>query len=46
MLHIISGVIDTATASLSAGDAVVTDDGSNLQLAVTADAEALWFNLP
>ena len=46
MLHIVSGAIDTATASLGAGDAVVIDDGSKLQLAVTADAEALWFNLP
>ena len=46
MLHIVSGAIDTATTSLSAGDAVIIDDGSKLQLAVTADAEALWFNLP
>ena len=46
MLHIVSGAIDTATTSLSAGDAVVIDDGSKLQLAGTADAEALWFNLP
>ena len=46
MLHIVSGGIDTATASLGAGDAVVTDDGSKLQLTVTADAEALWFDLP
>jgi len=46
MLHIVSGAIDTATASLGAGDAVVIDDGSKLQLAVTVDAEALWFNLP
>lgn len=46
MLHIVSGAVDTATASLGAGDAVVIDDGSKLQLAVTVDAEALWFNLP
>jgi len=46
MLHIVSGAIDTTTASLGAGDAVVIDDGSKLQLAVTVDAEALWFNLP
>ena len=46
MLHIVSGAIDTVTASLGAGDAVVIDDGSKLQLAVTVDAEALWFNLP
>ncbi len=46
MLHIVSGAIDTATASLDAGDAVVIDDGSKPQLAVTVDAEALWFNLP
>ncbi len=46
MLHIVSGAIDTATTSLGAGDAVVTDDDSKLQLAVAADAEALWFNLP
>jgi redox-sensitive bicupin YhaK (pirin superfamily) len=46
MLHIVSGAIATATASLGAGDAVVIDDGSKLQLAVTIDAEVLWFNLP
>ena len=46
LLHIVSGAIDTATASLGAGDAVITDDGSKLQLAVTVDTEALWFNLP
>jgi redox-sensitive bicupin YhaK (pirin superfamily) len=46
MLHSVSGAVDTATASLCAGDAVVIDDGSKLQLAVTVDAEALWFNLP
>ncbi len=46
MLHIVSGAVDTATASLGAGDAVVIDDGSKPQLAVTVDAEALWFNLP
>lgn len=46
MLHIVSGAIDTATTTLGAGDAVVIDDGSKLQLAVTVDAEALWFNLP
>ena len=46
MLHIVSGEIDTTTASLSAGDAVITDDSCKLQLAVTADAEALWFDLP
>ena len=41
MLHIVSGAIDTTTASLGAGDAVVIDDGSKLQLAVTVDTEAL-----
>ncbi len=46
MLHIVSGAVDTATASLGAGDAVVIDDGSKPQLAVAVDAEALWFNLP
>ena len=46
MLHIVSGAIDTTTASLGAGDAVVIDDDSKLQFAVTADAEALWFDLP
>jgi redox-sensitive bicupin YhaK (pirin superfamily) len=46
MLHIVSGAMDTGTVSLSAGDAVVTDDGSKLQLTVTANAEALWFDLP
>lgn len=46
MLHIVSGAIDTTTASLGAGDAVVIDDSSKLQLAVTVDAETLWFNLP
>jgi redox-sensitive bicupin YhaK (pirin superfamily) len=46
LLHIVSGAIDTDTVSLSAGDAVISDDGSKLQLTVTADAEALWFYLP
>ena len=46
MLHIVTGAMDTGTASLGAGDAVVTGDGSNLQLTVTANTEALWFNLP
>lgn len=46
MLHIVSGAIDTATASLGAGDALVTAPGSKLQLTAKADAEALWFNLP
>ncbi len=46
MLHIISGAIDTATVSLAAGDAVVVDDVNQLQLTVTTDAEALWFDLP
>jgi redox-sensitive bicupin YhaK (pirin superfamily) len=46
MLHIVSGAIDTATASLGEGDAVITEKGGTLQLTVTADAEMLWFNLP
>lgn len=46
MLHIVSGALDTATASLGAGDAVVIDDSSKLQIAVTADAETLLFDLP
>jgi redox-sensitive bicupin YhaK (pirin superfamily) len=46
MLHIVSGTMDTATASLGAGDAVITNEGSTLEITVTADAEALWFNLP
>jgi redox-sensitive bicupin YhaK (pirin superfamily) len=46
MLHIVSGAVDIATESLGAGDAVIKDDSSKLQFAVTADAEALWFNLP
>ena len=46
MLHIVSGALDTATASLGAGDALIVDDDSKLKLVVTADAEALWFNLP
>jgi redox-sensitive bicupin YhaK (pirin superfamily) len=46
MLHIVVGAIDTATVSLGAGDALVIDDGSKLQLAVTLDGEALWFDLP
>ena len=46
MLHIISGAMDIAMASLGAGDAVITDGGGTLQLDVTADAEILWFNLP
>ena len=46
MLHIVSGAMDTGTASLGAGDALITDDIGKLQLAVTADGEALWFDLP
>ena len=46
MLHIVSGALDTATVSLGAGDALVIDDSSKLQIAVTADAETLWFDLP
>ena len=46
MLHIISGAVATDAASLGAGDAVVIDDSSKLQLAVSDAAEALWFNLP
>lgn len=46
MLHIVAGAINTATEALVAGDAVVADDGSKLQLTVTANAEALWFDLP
>ena len=46
MLHIVSGALATDTASLGAGDAVVIDDSSKLQLAVSEDSEALWFNLP
>jgi redox-sensitive bicupin YhaK (pirin superfamily) len=46
MLHIVSGALDTDTASLGAGDAAITDEGGTLRLSVTADAEALWFNLP
>jgi redox-sensitive bicupin YhaK (pirin superfamily) len=46
MLHIVFGTMDTGTASLNAGDAVVTDDGSKLQLSITANTEALWFDLP
>jgi redox-sensitive bicupin YhaK (pirin superfamily) len=50
MLHIVSGAVssamDTGTVSLNAGDAVVADNGSKLQLAVTSYTEALWFDLP
>jgi redox-sensitive bicupin YhaK (pirin superfamily) len=46
MLHIVSGAIDTDTASLGAGDAVITEEGGTLEITVTADAEMLWFNLP
>lgn len=46
MLHIVSGTVDTATASLHAGDAVITDEGSKLNVTVAADAQALWFDLP
>jgi redox-sensitive bicupin YhaK (pirin superfamily) len=46
MLHVVSGAMDIDTAALTAGDAVITDEGGILQLDVTADAEALWFNLP
>jgi len=46
LLHIVSGGVDTGTASLSAGDAVIADAGNRLQLAVPADTEALWFCLP
>jgi len=46
MLHIVCGVVTADTASLGAGDAVVIDDSSKLQLDVSEDAQALWFNLP
>ncbi len=46
MLHIVSGAMDTAAGSLNAGDAVITDESSALEITVTADAQALWFNLP
>lgn len=48
LLHVVSGAlgIDIDTASLYAGDAVVADDGSKLQLIATTDSEALWFDLP
>ena len=54
LLHLVAGALtinrdinnSADTAALSAGDAVITDDSSKLQLAVTADAEALWFDLP
>lgn len=46
MLHVVSGKIEIDTTSLSTGDAAITDDGSKLQLAVIANAEALWFILP
>jgi redox-sensitive bicupin YhaK (pirin superfamily) len=46
MLHVISGAIDTGTASLGEGDAVITEEGGTLEITVTADAEMLWFNLP
>ena len=46
MLHVVSGTMDIDTAALTAGDAVIADEGGMLQLDVTADAEALWFNLP
>jgi redox-sensitive bicupin YhaK (pirin superfamily) len=46
LLHIVSGAIDIPTASLGAGDAVVLDEAGKLELAVIADAQALWFNLP
>lgn len=46
MLHIISGAVDTAETPLSAGDAIVIDDASELKIAVKHDTEALWFDLP
>jgi redox-sensitive bicupin YhaK (pirin superfamily) len=46
MLHIVAGAVATAKESLGAGDAVITDDRSKLEITVTEDAEALWFNLP
>lgn len=46
MLHVISGAMGTETWSLGPGDAVITDAGGALEIAVTADAEMLWFDLP
>ena len=46
MLHIVSGAVTTGEEALSAGDAVITDIGSALDISVTTDTELLWFELP
>jgi len=46
MLHLISGALDTTTDSLERGDAVIAGTRTSLQLTATANAEALWFDLP
>jgi len=46
MLHIVSGTLETDTADLGAGDALIAQDGKQLQLNTTTNTEALWFDLP
>jgi len=46
MAHVVSGAVNTGQATLSAGDAVITDAGGTLDISVTTDTEMLWFGLP
>ena len=46
MLHIVSGKIEIDTVNIGAGDALVAQDGNQLQLSATTNSEALWFDLP
>ena len=46
LLHVVSGSVNTPAATLDAGDALIMEDATMLQLAATDPAEALWFDLP
>lgn len=46
MLLVVSGAANTGETTLSAGDAVITDQSGTLELSITADTEMLWFDLP
>ncbi len=45
-IHVASGSLDAADRTLSAGDALATDDPGALLLTATQDAEVLVFDLP
>lgn len=46
MLHVVSGSVTARQATLSEGDAVITDVGGSLNISATTDSEMLWFELP